>query len=213
MRITEVEQLEALYPAPAPRTLTKIRERLDDGTAGLIGMSPFVLLATADAEGRCDVSPRGGPAGFVKVLDDRRVAVPDLNGNHLLDSLRNLLTNPHAALLVVIPGQDETLRLEGDAHITTDPTVLDLFDAEVRRPAVAVVIDVHTVYTHCSKAFRRGGVWAPETWPDVEHSPFLAARHRQLRADGLLEDSLAEYLDASACKIDADLEADAPEPR
>lgn len=209
-RITSVADLAARYPEPAARTRTKIRDRLDPGTAGLLSTSTFVLLATADADGRCDVSPRGGPAGFVKVLDDRRVALPDLNGNHLLDSLRNLMSNPHAALLVVVPGQDETLRLEGPAHVTTDPDVLGLFSGEVRRPATAVVIDIATVYTHCAKAFRRGRVWQPDAWQAFERSPFLTARHQQLQGDGLTDESLDEYVVTSGCKIEADLEADAP---
>ncbi len=209
-RITSAADLAGRYPAPAARTRTKIRDRLEPGTAGLLSASTFVLLATADEEGRCDVSPRGGPAGFVKVLDDRRVAVPDLNGNHLLDSLRNLIGNPHAALLVVVPGQDETLRIEGAAHVTTDPDVLDLFSGEVRRPATAIVIDIATVYTHCAKAVRRGGVWRPATWQTFERSPFLTARHQQLRGDVLTDESLDEYLATSGCKIEADLDADAP---
>ncbi len=209
-RITSEAQLATLYPSPAPRTRTKIRDRLDPGTTGLLGASTFVLLATADADGRCDVSPRGGPSGFVKVLDDHRVAVPDLNGNHLLDSLQNLLTNPHAALLVVIPGQDETLRLEGSAYVTTAPDVLDLFVGELRRPTTAVVIEVHTVYTHCAKAFRRGGVWDAASWAAFERSPFLAARHGQLRHDGLTEESLDEYVATNDGKIGTDLAADAP---
>lgn len=209
-RIGTVEELEALYPSPAARTLTKIRDHLDAGLAALIQSSPFVLLATADADGRCDVSPRGGPPGFVKVLDANRVALPDLNGNHLLDSLRNLLSNPHAALLVVVPGQDETLRVEGTAHITTDAEVLDLFVDELRRPAVAVVIEVVSAYTHCAKAFRRGGVWSPESWPQHERSPFLAARHAQVLGDGLTDQSVDDYIATNACKIDDDLAADAP---
>ena len=209
-RITTTAQLAALYPAPAARTRTKIRDRLDPGTAGLLSASTFVLLATADGDGRCDVSPRGGPAGFVKVLDDHRVAVPDLNGNHLLDSLQNLLANPHAALLVVIPGQDETLRLEGSASVTTAPDVLDLFVGELRRPTTAVVIEVLSVYTHCAKAFRRGGMWDPASWAAFEGSPFLAARHGQLRHDGLTDESLDEYVATNEGKIGVDLAADAP---
>jgi PPOX class probable FMN-dependent enzyme len=209
-RISTVAELEALYPSPAPRTLTKIRDHLDAGFVTLVESSPFVLLATADAEGRCDVSPRGGPPGFVKVLDANHVALPDLNGNHLLDSLRNLLVNPHAALLVMLPGQDETLRVEGVAHITTDDEVLDLFVDELRRPAVAVVIDVVSAYTHCAKAFRRGRVWSPESWPHHDRSPFLAARHAQVHGDGLTDQSVDDYIATNTCKIDDDLAADAP---
>jgi hypothetical protein len=205
--IDTVEALEALYPAPHPRTVAKKRDRLDDGLRAAIGMSPFVLLATADDAGRCDVTPRGGPPGFVKVLDDHRVALPDLNGNNLLDALRNVVTNPHAGLLFVVPGQSETLRLDGPAHLTTDDDVLDLFVEELRRPALAVVVEVETVFTHCAKAFRRSRLWDPASWTDPDDRVLLAARYRQL---GLPEEFEA-YVTANEEKIAADLAADAPE--
>lgn len=209
-RISALDELVALYPTPAARVRSKKRLSLDDGTRGLVQSSPFVLLATSGADGSCDVSPRGGPAGFVKVLDDRHLAIPDLNGNHLIDSLRNIITNGHAGLLVVLPGQDETLRVDGAAWLTTDDDVLDRFVDEVRRPTLAIVIEIHSVFTHCAKAFRRGGVWQPDTWLAHEYSPFLVARHRQLLADGLTDDPLDTYVATSCGKIEADLAQDAP---
>ena len=204
--IGTVEALEALYPAPHPRTVAKKRDRLDDGLRAAIAASPFVLLATSDGEGRCDVSPRGGPPGFVAVLDDHHVAVPDLNGNHLLDALRNIVENPHAGLLFVVPGQAETLRLDGPARLTTDDDVLDLFTVELRRPVLAVVVEVETVFTHCAKAFRRSRLWDPASWPDPDDKVVLAARYRQLG----LPESFAQYEAANEEKIAADLAADAP---
>lgn len=209
-RISTLDELVALYPTPAARVRSKKRPSLDDGTRGLVEASPFVLLATSGADGTCDVSPRGGPAGFVKVLDDRHLAIPDLNGNHLIDSLRNVVANGHAGVLVVVPGQDETLRIDGAAWLTTDDDVLDRFVDEVRRPTLAIVLEIHTVFTHCAKAFRRGGVWQPDTWPTHEHSPFLVARHRQLVNDGLTDDPLDAYVATSCGKIEADLALDAP---
>ncbi|MBI4942322.1 MAG: pyridoxamine 5'-phosphate oxidase family protein [Actinobacteria bacterium] len=204
--IDTLEGLEALYPPALERTRAKKKERLDDGLRAAIAASPFVLLATADGQGRCDVSPRGGPPGFVKVLDDTRVALPDLNGNNLLDSLRNVVLNPYAGLLFVVPGQSETLRLDGPAHLSTDDAVLDLFVEEVRRPVLAVVVEVGTVFSHCAKAFRRSRLWDPQTWPDADARVVLAARYRQL---GLTE-SFDEYVAANEEKIAADLEADRP---
>ncbi|MFN8021920.1 MAG: MSMEG_1061 family FMN-dependent PPOX-type flavoprotein [Acidimicrobiales bacterium] len=209
-RISTLDQLVALYPSPSERVRTKKQAAFDEGTRGLVESSTFVLLATADTEGRCDVSPRGGPAGFVKVLDDRHVAIPDLNGNHLIDSLRNIVVNPHAGLLVLVPGQDETLRVDGTAVVTTDDDVLDRFVDELRRPRVAIVLEVEHVFTHCAKAFRRGGVWRPDTWPAFDRSPFLAARHGQLVRDGLTDDAIDDYISTNSCKIDDDLAADAP---
>jgi len=204
--ITSIAELEALYREPSERVRTKKRDQLDDGLRTVLALSPFVLLATSDVDGRCDVSPRGGPIGFVKVLDDRHVVVPDLNGNNLVDSLRNIVVNGHAGLLVIVPGQHETLRIDGPADLTTDAAVLDLFVDEVRRPTLAIVIEIEHVFTHCAKAFRRGQLWDASTWPQMERPIVLSARYRQLGLDM----SLDEYVTASQCAIDADLAEDEP---
>jgi uncharacterized protein len=201
-----MDQLTSMYRAPAERVRTKKRDRLDDGLGAVLAASPFVLLGTADADGRCDVSPRGGPPGFVKALDDRHVALPDLNGNNLVDSLRNIVANPHAGLLVVVPGQNETLRIDGPAYLTTDDDVLDRFSTELRRPTLAIVIETAAAFTHCAKSFRRGHVWEPDTWPQTERSPALEARYRQLGLDVSFED-YAEDMDG---RIAGDLAADRP---
>ncbi len=204
--IDTLTALEALYREPVERVRTKKRDRLDDGLRAAVQASPFVLLATSDGQGRCDVSPRGGPPGFVAILDDRRVALPDLGGNNLLDSLRNIVVNPHAGLLAVVPGQPETLRLDGRARLTTDDDVLDTFAAELRRPVLAVVVEIEAVFTHCAKAFRRSRLWDPLSWPDADGRVVLAARYRQLG----LEESFDAYARANEEKIAADLAADAP---
>ena len=205
-RVATLDQLASLYAAPADRVRTKKRDRIDDGLAAVLAVSPFALLATADADGRCDVSPRGGPPGFVNVLDDRHVAIPDLNGNNLVDSLRNIVANPHAGLLVVVPGQNETLRIDGPAYLTTDDYVLDRFTGELRRPTLAIVIETAEVFTHCAKSFRRGRVWEPETWPATGRSPALEARYRQLGLDVTFED----YAEEMEGRIAGDLAADRP---
>jgi predicted pyridoxine 5'-phosphate oxidase superfamily flavin-nucleotide-binding protein len=140
----------------------------------------------------------------VKVLDERTLAIPDLNGNHLLDSLHNIVANPFAALLVVVPGQHDTLRISGRAHLSVDDELLAQFDPELRRPTLAVVVEVDEAYNHCAKAFRRGQVWQPGTWPELEHSPFLRARYDQLG----LSESFEQYALDNAGKIDAGLAAD-----
>jgi PPOX class probable FMN-dependent enzyme len=160
--------LRALYREPSELVRRKKVSRIDPVTRRYIEASPFCLIATADAEGRCDVSPRGGPPGFVRVLDEHRVAVPDLSGNNLLDSLTNLVANPHVGLLLLIPGRDETLRIEGDAHLTTDPQLLALWDDELRRPKVAIGVTVRTLYPHCAKSFRRGRVWDAASWAELD---------------------------------------------
>ena len=161
------EDLRTLYRSPSATVEAKKVGRIDEGARRFIEGSPFCLLATADGDGRCDVSPRGGPPGFVKVLDKNRLAIPDLSGNNLLDSLTNLLANPHAGLLFVLPGRDETLRVEGDAFLTTDPAILALWDDDLRRPKVAVGVAVRTAYVHCAKSFRRGRVWDAASWDEI----------------------------------------------
>jgi len=169
--VSSEAELRQLYREPHRFVKEKKVQRLDDVTRAFIAASPFCLLATSDVEGRCDVSPKGGPAGFVKALDDRRVALPDLNGNNLIDSLVNIVGNPHAALLLLIPGQGETLRIDGRASVTTDPGVLALWDDELRRPKAAVGIEVEAAFIHCAKAFRRGRLWEPDSWSDYEGAP------------------------------------------
>jgi PPOX class probable FMN-dependent enzyme len=205
-KVLTVEDLESRYPSAAPRVTTKKRDQLDDGLRAMLAASPFVLLGTSDDGGRCDVSPRGGPPGFVKPTDDRHVAVPDLNGNNLLDSFRNIVVNPHAALIVLVPGQDETMRIDGPAYLTDDDAVLDLFVDEVRRPVLALVVETEAVFTHCAKSFRRGRLWDPASWPVLDRSLALEARYRQLG----LDESFEEYVAANEEKIVAGLCADAP---
>jgi PPOX class probable FMN-dependent enzyme len=204
--ISTLDDLLERYPMPSERVRTKKRPEIDPAIADVIARSPLVLLATSDATGRCDVSPRGGPPGFVHVVDASHVAIPDLNGNHLLDSLRNIIENPHAALLVVVPGQQETVRISGTATLVTDDDLLDRFTAELRRPTLAVVIEVAEVYTHCAKAFRRGRLWDPSSWVAADEPVVLAARHRQLDT----ELTLAEYVAENDRTVELDLEADRP---
>ena len=166
-----------------------------------------MLIGTEGADGGLDVSPRGGPPGFVRVLDDRHVAVPDLNGNNLIDSLRAVVATGRAALLVVIPGKDETLRLNGAAWVTTDAAVLDLWIGELRRPTTAIVIRTDEVFMHCAKAFRRGRVWDPASWDELADAPDGLD---VLSAQGLVptnDDATREFLERSYAD---DLAADAP---
>lgn len=165
------EQLAELYRAPSRIAASKKMGVLDDASAGIIERSPFVLVATSGADGSLDVSPRGGPPGFVRVLDEHHVAIPDLNGNNLIDSLRGVVANGRAGLLVLVPGKDETLRVNGAAWVVTDPSVLGLWAAELRRPTTATVIRTDEVFMHCAKAFRRGKVWDPDSWTELGDAP------------------------------------------
>jgi PPOX class probable FMN-dependent enzyme len=160
------KDLRELVPEPTPLALSKQIDRLDAYCHELIAASPIVFFATSGPDGTCDVAPKGGPAGFVHALDEHRLVIPEGKGNNRLDSLVNVLENPHVGLLFVIPGRNETLRVNGRATITTDPEVLDLVPLNGRIPKLAIGVEADEVYTHCGKAFIRSALWDPETWPE-----------------------------------------------
>jgi PPOX class probable FMN-dependent enzyme len=176
-RVDTIEQLEAMYRKPGAAAAGKVLPAINDGMATFIDRCSFLVLATSDGKGSLDASPRGGPAGFVRRLDDRHVAIPDLNGNNRLDSLRNIVGFPWAGLLMVVPGQEETLRINGPAALSTDPQLLAGFTKELRPPKLAVVIETAEVYGHCAKAFKRGNMWRPEAWLTNGESPDLATMY------------------------------------
>ena len=161
--LTDLDQLETLYRAPSKGAVAKETDHIDEVTAEFIAASPFCLVGTTDATGRGDVSPKGGEPGFVKVLDRKRLVIPDLNGNNRLDSIRNIIEHPHAGLLFLVPQEGATLRIKGGAWISTDDQLLDLF-TEYRRPTTAICIEAESVYMHCAKCIRRSGLWEPESW-------------------------------------------------
>jgi hypothetical protein len=172
--IVDEAELRDLYREPSALVLRKVIDRVDDAARAFVEASPFVVLATRGRRG-ADVSPRGGPPGFVRVLDEHRLAVGDLSGNNRLDSLANLLTDPAIALLFVVPGVGETLRVTGRGTPTRDPAVLTEVAVDRRRPAVAIGVDVDTCFIQCAKAFRRAGLWDPACWPAPEDRPSAAS--------------------------------------
>lgn len=172
-RVESVEQLELLYRTPSPIAAAKVFPSITDEAARFVDSCPFIVLATSDGRGSVDASPRGGPPGFVQRLDDRHIAIPDLNGNNRLDSLRNVVVHSWAGILMIIPGKDETLRINGPAYLTTEPEVLAGFTQELRTPKLAVVIEATEVYGHCAKAFRRSRMWEPRSWEDGTDAPDL----------------------------------------
>jgi len=181
-RVGDVAALTARYRSPSARAAAKVRDRLDEASVRFIRRCPFLVLATTDGE-TVDASPRGGPPGFVRVLDDRHVAIPDLTGNNLLDSFRNVVAHPWAGILFIVPGKDETLRLNGPAALTEDPAILDGFTSELRRPKLALVVEAVEVFGHCAKAFRRARLWEPASWEALADAPDLAAIYAAQRDD------------------------------
>ena len=169
--IAAEDALRSLLGEPSALVQSKIADCLNDLTRQFIERSPFLCLATSAADGTCDVSPKGDPAGFVRILDDRTLLLPDRPGNRLADSLRNVLENPHVALLFVIPGVTDTFRVNGRAEIVTDPELLELCAVEGKVPKLAMRIEIEQAYTHCSKAFLRSKLWDPERFVDRSELP------------------------------------------
>jgi PPOX class probable FMN-dependent enzyme len=162
--IATVDQLADHYRAPSDLVLQKDIDHIDEGAAAFIAGSTFVLIGTSAATGEGDVSPKGGDPGFVRVLDDKRLVIPDLNGNNRIDSIRNIVTNSHIGLLFLVPERLETLRVNGRAWISVDDELLDSFTDQYRRPTSAICVEVTDAFIHCGKCVRRGGLWDPESW-------------------------------------------------
>ncbi len=155
--ITSLEQLREVYLPPAERAVEKELDHLDSHCRRFIALSPFVVVASADGVGACDVSPKGGPPGFVTVLDGQRLLIPDATGNRRMDGLQNMLANPRVGLLFLIPGMGETLRVNGRVRMTRDPAVLGALQTGGRAAALALVVEVEQAYLHCAKALIRSG--------------------------------------------------------
>jgi len=172
-RIETPEALRAAYGEPSDLVRRKALDRLDRHCRALIQASPFVVIGTADAQGRQDVSPRGDPPGFVAVLDERRLLIPDRPGNKRLDSLANVLENPRVGLLFMIPGMNETLRVNGRGSIVTDPELLEPLAVQGKAPPSALLVEVEEAFLHCAKAFLRSKLWDPEAQVDRKDFPTL----------------------------------------
>jgi len=160
------EELRELLGEPSELAIRKQLSALDAYSRRVIDRSPFVLVATANRAGTCDVSPRGDAPGFVMVLDDRTLIIPERPGNRRADSLKNLLDNPRIGLLFLIPGMEETLRVNGRAAIVRDEELLTRATVRGKRPLLAIAVHVEECFTHCAKAFKRSGLWDTSTWGD-----------------------------------------------
>jgi PPOX class probable FMN-dependent enzyme len=177
------EALRSLLGEPSELVRSKVNDRLNDLTRRFVERSPFLCLATSAADGTCDVSPRGDPAGFVKVLDERTLLLPDRPGNKLADSFRNVLENPHVALIFIIPGISDTFRVNGRATIVEDPELLEPCAVEGKVPTLGLRIEVDEAYTHCPKAFLRARLWDPEAYVDRSELPSSGELMRSVGAD------------------------------
>lgn len=164
-------QLRALIGSPAAQTCAKITDRLNALTRQFIERSPFLCVATSDAQASCDLSPRGDPAGFVHILDERTLLIPERPGNRLADTLRNILANPHIGLLFIVPGVTDTFRVNGRATLTTDAALLAPCAVEGKAPVLGILVDIDEAYTQCSKALLRSQLWDPQRFADPAAMP------------------------------------------
>ena len=169
--ITGEEQLRDLMGPASEGAIKKETTCLTDECVAFIARSPFMLLATSGKDGRCDVSPKGDPNGFVRVLDSTHLVIPDRPGNKRFDGLRNIVENPRIGLIFLVPGRHETLRVNGRAFITNDPELLDTMLVQGKRPWFAIGVEVEECFLHCGKAFLRSKLWEPEAWPDLATVP------------------------------------------
>ena len=161
MNLTTRDQLRQLYGAASERATLKEMRSLDRHAQQFIALSPFVVLASSNASGQMDASPRGGDPGFVKVIDNQPLLIPDAPGNNRLDTLENIIDRSQLGLLFMVPGFDETLRVNGQASLSTDPSERQLCTDARRTPALVIRVRVQAVYLHCAKAFMRAQLWNP----------------------------------------------------
>jgi uncharacterized protein len=160
--IEDPRQLREIYGAPNERSLKKELTRFDRHCRNFIGLSPFLVIASSDPSGRCDASPKGDMPGFVRVVDDTTLLIPDRLGNNRVDTLGNLLARPGVGLIFFVPGINETLRVNGRASVTTDPALLEPLAVNGKAPRSGILVSADEVYFHCGKALIRSDLWNPE---------------------------------------------------
>ena len=168
------QDLRAKFGEVHPLAIAKTRPALDRYSRQFIAMSPFLVISTADSEGKADLSPRGDPPGFVHVVDDRTILIPDRPGNNRLDTMANITANPNVGCLFFIPGFEDTLRLNGKARITDDAALLAHCTVNGKAPKVGIVVTVEEVFMHCAKALKRSKLWGPEYRQDRTQLPSIA---------------------------------------
>jgi PPOX class probable FMN-dependent enzyme len=192
--IADTEALVALLGEPMPRARDKVRALLTDLDRDWLAASPFCVLATAAADGSCDASPKGDPAGdLVHVIDAQTIALAERPGNRRADGYRNILDNPHVGLLFLIPGRGDTLRINGRARLVSDAPFFDAMVVKGHRPVLAVVVEIDEVFHHCQKAFLRSQLWEPESWEPEGRVPRRAVIAHDLEPSGKTIDELDEY--------------------
>lgn len=199
--ITSEEELRALLGYPSETVSNKAIAYIDEHCKNFISQSPFLIIGTSDQNGKCDTSPRGDGPGFVFIKDEKHLVIPERPGNRRMDSLRNIVANPYVGLIFIIPGLEETLRINGKAQIIQDEDILEKMTAFGKTPLLGIAVTVEECYIHCAKAFKRSKLWQHETWPSINQLPNpskMLADHVNL--PGVDEKSIAASLVESYSK-------------
>jgi len=189
------EELRSITGYPSELVKRKAISYIDHHCRDFISRSPFVIISTADSSGSCDASPRGDMPGFVLVLDEKRLVIPERPGNRRIDSMRNILSNPQIGLLFLIPGLGETLRINGKAFLVKDGDLLEQMTVHGKKPLIGIVVEVEECFIHCAKAFKRSRLWETESWEPIEElpsAPKILADHAKL--EHMTEDDIAKRL-------------------
>ena len=198
--VNNVDELRAIVGEPDQYVANKVKDRLSPIQRDWLAHSPLGFVATTDADGRVDVSPKGDPPGFVHVIDDTTIAIPERPGNRRVDGHLNVLERPHVGTLFLIPGRGDTLRINGTARILADADYFDAMTVKGKRPILALEIDVEEVFFHCAKAFLRSDAWDPSTWNPTA-IPSVAQIAKAIRYDWTQAELDARYSEANMRKV------------
>jgi PPOX class probable FMN-dependent enzyme len=200
---SEAELREVLGGHATGRAVTKVRQALHPLQIEWLRSSPFCVVATCDLAGNCDASPKGDPAGrLIHVLDPRTIVIAERPGNRRADGYLNILANPHVGVIALIPGRNDTLRINGRARLVRDAPWFDALAVRGNRPVLALVVEIEQVFSHCPKAFLRSGLWAPESWPPVDEMPSVAALTKAVQdTPETLAELEAHYAEANYSKL------------
>ncbi len=198
--VTSAEELRAIVGQPTPAVAKKVTDRLSEAQQGWLKQSPLGFVATTDAHGRVDVSPKGDPPGFVQIIDDTTIAIPERPGNRRVDGFLNVLQRPHVGTVFVIPGRGDTLRINGSARILSDADYFDAMVVDGKRPILALEIDIEEVFFHCPKAFLRSDAWKPESWNPTA-VPSVAQMAKAFKPDQTQQELDAYYREDNLRKM------------
>jgi hypothetical protein len=198
--VTTVDELRSIVGHPNAAASNKVGTRLSVEQQDWLAHSPLAFVATTDAQGGVDVSPKGDPAGFVRVIDDTTIAIPERPGNKRVDGYLNVLARPHVGMLFIIPGRADTLRINGTARILADADYFDAMVVAGKRPILALEVDVEEVFFHCPKAFLRSDAWNPDSWHPTA-VPSVAQLARAIKKDMSLEELEKYYSEDHMRKI------------